>query len=315
MKHRIVVGGWLATLLIFCSISFSYGQGCSDAGFCTMGALRPDQAFNRRVQFRLRSVEFSQYLGKTRFKDFVHVSTLEATLGINDANAIHVKLPFQFVQGPLGTHGGLGDLSLSYTRTLVVKDDWQVQASVGTKVPLRQPNLVHESGLPLPMYYQPTLGTVDLIAGVSFISKEWLVATGVQHALNPNSSDFLWAPWEGHPLRDVILTYPQSNQVRRGTDVMLRVQYTLRLGNKYMFVGALPIYRLAEDQIVNPAGDLVSIAGSDGLALTGLLGGGYRFNTRSGIKGLLGMALVQRLKNPDGLSRKYVFSVGYEYRF
>ena len=46
-------------------------QGCSDAGFCTMGAMKPDQHFNRRVQIKLRSIEVAQYVGLTRFDDVV----------------------------------------------------------------------------------------------------------------------------------------------------------------------------------------------------------------------------------------------------
>ncbi|HAP59677.1 MAG TPA: hypothetical protein DCR93_09275 [Cytophagales bacterium] len=290
-------------------------QGCSDAGFCTMGALRPDQKFSRRVNFRLRSVEVSQYLGMTRFDDLVWVTTAEATFGLNNDNYFHIKLPYQHTVGPLGEHGGLSDLSLSYTRTLRREENWQVSASVGVKVPMSAPNLTSPEGLPLPMYYQPTLGTYDIIAGASWISKNWLFATGIQHALTRTPSDFLWAPWQGHPMEEIILLYPQSNNLRRGTDVMVRVERSLRLGNKNFYLGMLPIYRLQEDIIVRPDGTEIQVADTNGLVLTALGGFGYQFSTKMGIKGLVGYRLIQREKNPDGLSRKIVFSLGYEYRF
>jgi hypothetical protein len=40
-------------------------QGCSDAGFCTMGAMKPDQPYNKKIQLKLRSMELSFYRGTT----------------------------------------------------------------------------------------------------------------------------------------------------------------------------------------------------------------------------------------------------------
>jgi hypothetical protein len=59
-----------------------------------------------------------------------------------------------------------------------------------------------------------------------------------------------------------------------------------------------------------------------------LIGGGYRFNTKSAIKLMVGYRLIDRSafellgakdvqmwRNPDGLSRLLVTNIGYEYRF
>ncbi|MEL6536386.1 MAG: hypothetical protein AAFQ98_13300 [Bacteroidota bacterium] len=314
MKHFLYS---LSAVVFFSAVfpHFSNAQGCSDAGFCTMGALRPDQKFSRRIDFRLRSVEISQYLGMTRFDDFVWVTTAEATFGLNSDNYLHIKVPYQFTSGPLAQVGGLSDLSFSYTRTLARQENWQVSASVGVKVPLSSPTFTSADGLPLPMYYQPSLGTYDIIAGASWISKKWLLATGIQHAINRTPSQFMWAPWEGHPMEETVLIYPQSRDLRRGTDVMIRVERSVRLGNKYVSLGLLPIYRFQEDNIRLPDGREIDVAETNGLVLTALTGFGYQFSTKMGIKGLVGYRLLQREKNPDGLSRKIVFSLGYEYRF
>lgn len=315
MDTRILKILLLFTLGIFGYTENSVGQGCSDAGFCTMGALRPGQKYSRRIQFKLRSVQVSQYLGITRFKDYISVTTAEATIGINDLNSIHIKLPYQSTVGPLGNFGGLGDVSLSYTRVLLAKESGQVSASLGLKVPTHQPDNIHESGLSLPMYYQSTLGTVDLIAGASWVGKRWLVAAGVQHALTTTKSDFLWADWAGHPMEDLILTYPQANALKRGTDLMLRIEYNLRLGDKNFYTGLLPIYRVQNDIITGPDGSKIEVAESNGLALSWISGASYQFSVQSGINAMFGYALRQRVKNPDGLSRKFVFTLGYEYRF
>lgn len=52
-------------------------QGCSDAGFCTMGAMKPDQPFNKKVEFKLRSMEFSFYRGTTTTSPIIYVATAD----------------------------------------------------------------------------------------------------------------------------------------------------------------------------------------------------------------------------------------------
>ena len=54
----------LVTFTCFVSTQ-ALSQGCSDAGFCTMGAMKPDQPYNKRLAVRLRSMEMSFYRGTT----------------------------------------------------------------------------------------------------------------------------------------------------------------------------------------------------------------------------------------------------------
>ena len=56
-------------------------------------------------------------------------------------------------------------------------------------------------------------------------------------------------------------------------------------------------------------------ADAQGLALSGIFTTGYSFNVHSGLKLLLGQKFVQRDENPDGLSREFVSTISYYYRF
>ncbi|MFN8890139.1 MAG: hypothetical protein ACK5WF_21960 [Cyclobacteriaceae bacterium] len=56
---------FLPSLFFILNITLSYSQGCSDAGFCTMGAMKPDQPYNKKIQLKLRSMEVSFYRGTT----------------------------------------------------------------------------------------------------------------------------------------------------------------------------------------------------------------------------------------------------------
>ena len=67
-------------------------QGCSDAGFCTMGAMRPDQPFSKKNNVRLRSVSLTQYIGLTKFDDRILTYVAEANVGISDKWQAQIKL-------------------------------------------------------------------------------------------------------------------------------------------------------------------------------------------------------------------------------
>ncbi len=169
------------------------------------------------------------------------------------------------------------------------------------------------------MYYQTSLGTYDFITGISLISKNWLFATGIQHPFNENNNQFLWGKWatsDQDP--DYIREYSKANQLKRGTDVMIRVERNFRFSRLNFSLGLLPIYRITNDQILDPTVDPVNHTkpdGAKGLALSAIGTVGYNFNVKSGIKLLVGHKLVQRDNNPDGLTRKLVTSFSYFYRF
>jgi hypothetical protein len=304
----------LATFITF----HGYSQGCSDAGFCTMGAMKPDQPFNRKISLRLRSVELGFYRGKTTLTPLIYVATADFNFSLNSKNSFQVKVPFQAVKGQLGNTNGIGDLSLSYTRNILSADWYDVNFSVGTKIATNDASLQYE-GRPLPMYYQTSLGTYDFIAGVSFLSRNLLFAAGIQHPFNRNNNQFMWKKWIGSD-QDItyVQNYPNSNQLKRGTDIMLRAEYNFRFSRFNAALGALPIFRINEDEYIIPAtGENIKISGSAGPVVTLLATMGYSFNVQSGVKLLYGLKVIGRKleTNPDGLSRKNVLSLSYYYRF
>ncbi|MBL7849370.1 MAG: hypothetical protein JNN04_00615 [Cyclobacteriaceae bacterium] len=295
-------------------------QGCSDAGFCTMGAMKPDQPYNKRVKLKLRTIDFSLYRGTTTLTPIVQVATLDFNFSLNDRNAIQVKLPYQWVNGTLGSTATIGDISLCYTRNIFSSDRFDINASFGAKVPTNNSNLKTGPNS-LPMYYQTSLGTYDLIAGISLINRQWLFATGIQVALNRNGNQFDWNRWQTNdPTKlDYVKQYDNSTELQRGVDVMLRIERNFRLARFNFTVGLLPIYRITADEITNFQGKRVTKNAEGevgkGLALSGIITTGYSFNARSGIRLLLGHKLAQRDFNPDGLTREFVMSLGYSYRF
>ena len=296
------------------------GQGCSDAGFCTMGAMRPDQPYDKKIKFKLRSMEVSFYRGTTTLTPIVYVATADMNFSIGRKYTFQLKVPFQFVEGRLAKTSSLSDLSLCVTRNIYSSDKFDLNLSVGGKIPSNDSNL-SSNGNALPMYYQTSLGTYDFIVGLSLINRDWLFATGIQIPLNQNENQFNWHRWNDQDPEELeyIQLYSNSSDLTRGTDVMLRVERNFRFSRLNFSVGALPIYRIVPDKITDFQGVRTSFNSkgdkASGLALSVIGTVGYSFNVRSGVKLLVGHKITQREFSPDGLTRELVSSVTYIYRF
>lgn len=302
-------------IIMFASSSMAFAQGCSDAGFCTMGAMKPDQPFNKKIDFRLRSMEVSLYRGTTPLSPKIMVATADFTFSINNRTSFQVKVPYQTASGSLGKTGGLGDLSLCFTRSLISTDKFDINLSVGGKIATNNADK-KENGMPLPMYYQTSLGTYDFITGISLITPKWLFATGIQHPFNANKNEFVWSAWENSDhTADYIAKYAPARKLKRGTDVMFRVERNFRFSRVNFSIGLLPIYRITNDKIETADGETIEPEGAKGLAMSGIGTVGYQFNVRTGVKFLFGHKIVQRDHNPDGLTREMVTTISYFYRF
>jgi hypothetical protein len=285
-----------------------------------MGAMKPDQPYNKKVEIKLRSMELSFYRGTTTTTPVIYVATTDFNFSINSKSSFQIKVPYMMVRsGNLGETEGISDLSLCYTRSLLNTDRFDVNFSVGGKIPTNRSDKTSNlfPGEPLPMYYQTSLGTYDFITGLSLINRKWLFATGIQIPfIHNNENTFDWGDFPDYPNPDYIREYSTSNLLKRGIDVMLRVERNFRFSRFNFSAGLLPIYRITNDRITDPkTGKEIKPDGAQGLALSGIITAGYNFNVRNGIKVLVGHKIVQRETNPDGLTRELVSSITYNYRF
>ncbi len=65
----------IAVIFMFTATTFfAFAQGCSDAGFCTMGAMKPDQDYSKKVDFKLRSLELNYYHGQSTLSPVITYS-------------------------------------------------------------------------------------------------------------------------------------------------------------------------------------------------------------------------------------------------
>ena len=154
----------ITTLVILSFTStMALGQGCSDAGFCTMGAMKPDQPYNKKVPFKLRSLEVSFYRGTTTISPVIYVATLDASFSIIDnKTSVQVKLPYETVSGNMGDNSGLSDISLCLTRNIYSSQKFDINVSLGGKIPTndsdKTSNKEEFDGLPLTHVLSNQLG-------------------------------------------------------------------------------------------------------------------------------------------------------------
>jgi hypothetical protein len=302
-------------VFIWFVVHLAFGQGCSDAGFCTLGAMRPNQSFANKKNVKLRSLELTHYIGYTKFKDIISTTLLDVNTSIGTRSNLQFKLPYTYCTGPLGSSMSFGDISYSFTYVLKTNDQFQLLTTVGGKIPTNNSNQLSDDGRPLPMYNQTSLGTYDFIAGASFLARNWLFATGIQMAFNQNGSQFKWGDWKSSPLTLTANEYPPSWNLKRGTDVMLRIERNFRSTKWNAYIGLLTIYRITKDEISKGIeSNRIKVDKTTGAAITALTGVGYKFSTRVALKGLFGMKIINRETNPDGLSREWVTSLSVEFK-
>ncbi|SMG15883.1 hypothetical protein SAMN05661096_00814 [Marivirga sericea] len=295
-------------------------QGCSDAGFCTMGAMKPSQDFNKNTPLKLRSISLGLYEGQSNTSAIIRAGLLDFGLTINGQYDLQVKVPYMNVRGNLGSTSGIGDISLSLTKNLKSNPEFDIMGTVGAKIPTNRSDMtVSGREAVLPMYYQTSLGTYDIIAGASFINREWLISAGYQQPIiHQNENTFradedLWDWYEGG--MDYVREHNEARNLKRGADIMMRFERNFRMSRFNFNVGLLPIYRITKDQGLDENDEYVELEGTTGLALSALAGLNFKFNVFSSINLIYGHRITDREYNPDGLTRKHVINLNYTYNF
>jgi hypothetical protein len=188
----------------------------------------------------------------------------------------------------------------------------KTKISVGIKVPLHNANS-RENSLPLPMDYQPGLGTFDVFAGVGYSIQKLQLTLAFQQPLVQNKNEFIS---ELYPEESPFRNFQSTNKFQRSSDVLLRVSYPFELGQKWRLTPSiLPIYHLFDDKFTDSGGVVQKIQGSAGLTLNLNAFLDYNITEKSGIQFSAGMPLLVRETRPDGLTRSFIASLEYKISF
>ena len=304
----------IAPFLLLLNISYnSFSQGCSDAGVCTINNIK-DHSLNIANESLHRSYFHSGITYGLGEYDISYVNPyLEYTGVLSPKFSLSGKITYAFISGELAKVNNLSDVTISSSIVLTENETSLINAVVGVKIPLNKSNIKEGENL-LPMHYQSSLGTYDLIVGANYTLINLGVSIAWQQPLvNSNDNEFM------KPVNTTLpeYKYTSTKSYQREGDVMLRVSYDYSLAERRLTIrpGILGIYHLAEDSYVDGSGIRQNIEGSQGLTLNGNLFLTYRFSNSKQLELSVGSPFVTRKSRPDGLTRKVVAGLEYTYSF
>lgn len=291
-------------LLVFSTKLFS--QGCSDAGFCSLQSATIST--HEQTQFVAVSAGYA-----TGFEDLKYTNaTVEYGIVTNKNWRFGSKLTFVNAQGSLGNKSGIGDLILStnYTISNNHTQDWQFL--LATKIPLNTANATNSDGYLLPLDYQNSLGTLDLILGSSLvIDKRWEIGNGFQIPIVRSSIN------EFETTAITSSKFVSTKNFSRKADVLIRFGYFYNLKKTKLQLkpNILAIYHLANDTFQLIENQNIEISGSKGLTLNGGLVSTYSISDKAQLELTAAMPFVVRDVRPDGLTRRFVVNLQYKISF
>ncbi len=281
-------------------------QGCSDAGVCKLGSLKPDRDYNMIQPDNKLNAGFS--VGAADYGITVFGGHIGYSRHFGEKWSIDSRATFLSQNGNEVSVIGLGDIFANVNYRISKK----LTLTGGVKVPLMKADR-DQDGIPLPMDYQSSLGTFDLLAGTRYQTEKWQWVLAVQIPLQQNENAFFPG---GFPAGSLINDIQATNAFQRQADIMLHVSRTIPMSDKITFTpGLLPIYHVGEDEYTSNDGFQYSIDGSDGLTLNGTVYINVDVGSSGNFEFDLGFPFIVREARPDGLTRSFVFGVNYSYGF
>ncbi|MGK9369216.1 hypothetical protein ACSSWA_09945 [Melioribacter sp. Ez-97] len=297
---------FLISALFLWLSSHSSGQGCSDAGACTINGLKPhgqESANSINNQFNIGG-----FFGVADNSVNVYGNYLEYNRRITDKYGLDIKISAIAQNGNGISRRGLSDIFLNLN--YFAADRFVISA--GAKIPLSDANGKLD-GLSLPMDYQPTLGTFDLIIGAAYAIYDVRIAAAIQQPLSQNGNEFISG---NYPENSALRNFQTTNKYKRSGDLLLRISYPITLyQNLTITPSILPIYHLANDKYTDEYEIENEIIGSRGLTLNGNIYLDYKLNEGNGIQFNIGVPFIVRDSRPDGLTRSFIATLEYKITF
>ena len=300
-----ILSGLLSIILLNFSI-YSIGQGCSDAGFCTINILKPNS--NDSFSNNSNQVKAGVFYGTADHSISVFGNYVEYNRQISKRFGLDIKITTLAQNGNGISTFGISDAFL--TTNYSVNEKFGL--TIGTKIPFSRSDK-SQNNLPLPMDYQSSLGTFDIIFGMGYEIKKIQFVAALQQPLTQNDNQFIA---NDHPANSSLREFQSTNKFQRSGDVMARISYPISVSGKLTLTpGLLPIYHLKNDKYTDELNMEKEIAGSQGLTLNGNLYLDYELSNKSAIQINVGAPFVVRDVRPDGLTRSFITNLEYRIKF
>lgn len=286
--------------------NFSFGQGCSDAGFCTINSFKPDNGDS--IKATNNQFKIGAFFGKADNSISVYGNYLEYNRQFNEKFGLDLKLTTLAQNGNDISVFGLSDVFVNAN----YKASEKLKITLATKIPLSNARKSLEN-IPLPMDYQASLGTFDLIFGISYKIKKIQLIAAIQQPLTQNDNQFIA---NNYPIESKLRAFQTTNKYKRSGDVLLRVSYPISLNSKIKLTPSiLPIYHLTNDSYKDEFNVEKEIIGSQGMTLNGNFYLEYEINHKNILQLNVGMPFIVRDARPDGLTRSIIANLEYRIKF
>lgn len=290
----------VACILLFSL--FTYGQGCSDAGACSIETF--DFKEHSKDQDKKITAGFHQTFALGEKFIFISQTSVNLQYRLTSGTRFELISPFIFTYGNLGHTSGVGDIIISASQDFIRQKDYQITASIGGRLRTNYADFSFNNHA-LPMAYQTSLGTNDVLLGMQYSRLKWNVYLAYQHPTGTNKNEYLVPDTETDPKKQ----YFESAYLDRGDDLYLRGQYNLRMKNENGFLlSVMGIYRIQQSEILKND-ERISLDGSSGLTVN--IGAAFKkhLTKNRALNFLLAFPVIDREYRADGLTRNIIFSV------
>jgi len=305
---------YILLFIFFLSINFAHSQGCSDAGFCTLEANNP--SFFSYHNSKINRYSLSAFWGLADHNIKVITSFITFKKQLQSKLNIEAKLSAISQTGKNIASSGLSDIMINSSYLINSK----LNLSTGLKFPLSNANksyydiykknetlTLNIPNYSLPLDYQSSLGTFDLLLGVGYNFKLLHINFALQQPLTQNKNSF--------NRNDGDLNFQTTNGFERKGDMLLRFSYNLKLYERMSISPSLlHIYHLGKD-LYKEDNKKIEIIGSDGLTINATTMIEYHLNNSSQLRFNMGVPLKFRDARPDGLTRKFIAGIEYCFLF
>lgn len=307
MKHvfkKII--RFLAFIFLLATIvsGSTFAQGCSDAGACSIGSM--DDSEVEEIELYRLKISFDQSVAAGEKFTFISQTAVSLDVRLFKNTSLVIRTPFIFTSGNLGNSTGVGDVLISLIQQLYQDNESQFGMLVAGKLRSNNSDFSFYDS-PLPMAYQTSLGTYDIIAGLQYLWKAWDFYFAYQHPFGRNDNQYLNNPSE----TDENKIYFESAQLKRGDDLAFRVQKTFELkNNQNLMPGVMPIYRIQKSEIIKNDQNVI-LEGSNGLTLNLYLTYMKQLKGNTILYLTGAFPVVDRSYRADGLTRNFVISMKF----
>jgi hypothetical protein len=311
--NKLFQGTSFIFLITVFSLTQVNAQGCSDAGVCTIHSIKNNAGGGAYKGGKNNDLRIGLGYGKGERSTNNYTGYLEYTRSLSSRTSLTGKLNYSAINGELANTNGLGDLFLTFNHVFDAKKKWQKSFVVGLKLPFNGADIA-KKGIQLPMPYQTSLGTTDLVLAINYNRKSFGATLAVQQPLKRvNKNKFLPGDYPSLPLA---LKYWPTNEFLRKGDIVGRVSYNFKPGARFTIrPSLLGIYHEGNDTYIDDSEKRRPVYNSKGFTLNGIVFLDYKLKSGDGFELSFGKPFIVRDQRPDGLTRKFVATLEYQFSF